>query len=256
MARSRTLKVVKGKGQDGRSGGSALLSQTDVAVGVLRDRIIDLTLEPGSKIDERLLMHRFKLGRTPAREALNRLCSEGFVKIHRNKGAFVAPLDLNQVRQFFEAYFAAERMSAYFCNCAHAELVDDLGQIQAEHEQASQARDYLRITAANTAFHTRIAQACENEYIYEFSARLHLQARRLSQVIYAMEQMRASDRDRHGRRIEQHHRAMIAAIRNGDTPELIDLVTRHAQLFNDRIVRVLAEAQCTDLTFVTPGQPV
>ena len=39
----------------------------------IRDRILDLTLAPGSRIDEKLLMERFRLSRTPARDALNTL---------------------------------------------------------------------------------------------------------------------------------------------------------------------------------------
>lgn len=233
---------------------TAALSQTELAVSVIRDRIIDLTLEPGSKIDERLLMDRFKLGRTPAREALNRLSAEGFVKIQRNKGAFVAPLELTHVRQFFDAYFAAERMTGYYCRTDHANLTTDLEAIQEAHDQSSDAGDYLRITDANAAFHTRISMASENEYIQEFSARLHQQARRLSHVIYFLETVRDDERLRLRRKIRQHHKTIIEAIVNGDNAELINLLTAHAQLFHDRIMRVVSNARGKDLSFERPDR--
>ena len=60
---------------------------TDAAVDTIRNRILDMTLVPGSRIDAPLLMKQFKLSRTPAREALNRLAAEGLVVLHANRGA-------------------------------------------------------------------------------------------------------------------------------------------------------------------------
>ena len=45
-------------------------SQTEAAVDLIRLKIIDMSLEPGSKLDEPLLRNHFRLGRTPAREAI------------------------------------------------------------------------------------------------------------------------------------------------------------------------------------------
>jgi len=253
MAGNKSLAVIKAKAEarpEHRNDGT--LSQTEVSVNVIRNRIIDLTLEPGSKIDERLLMDRFGLGRTPAREALNRLSSEGFVKIQRNKGAYVAPLGLAHVRQFFDAYFAAERMSGYFCDTRHEGLSADLASIQADHEKASQSGDRLRITEANTRFHARIALASNNEHVYDFCARLHQQARRLSHVVYNFETLSDGEREGIRRKIQGHHRAIMEAIAEGDNAELVAQLTLHAQLFHDRIMRVLREVRGQDLVFVHP----
>lgn len=259
MARARSLRVVKSEASlklDVNPIPPAL-SQTELAVSVIRDRIIDLTLEPGSKLDERLLMERFKLGRTPAREALNRLSTEGFVKIERNKGAFVAPLEISHVRQFFDAYFASERMCGYYCRTGQTGLLEDLVAIEATYEKYMDAKEYLGITGANADFHTRISEGCENEHIQEFGARLHQQARRLSHVIYCLEQVKDDERVRLRRKIRQHHRAIIEAIEAGDNAELMQQLTTHAQLFHDRIMRVIRDAKGLDLSFVRPvaGRP-
>src|SRR6202048_623975 len=75
-----------------------LSSQTDAALDLIRSRIVDMSLEPGSRIDERLLVDRFKLGRTPAREAINRLVAEGFVNIVPQRGGtYVCKLDLDEM---------------------------------------------------------------------------------------------------------------------------------------------------------------
>ncbi|MGI9334044.1 MAG: GntR family transcriptional regulator, partial [Gammaproteobacteria bacterium] len=90
--------------------GRAAKSLTEAATDTIRDRILDLSIEPGQRIDEKLLMERFNLSRTPVREALNRLATDGLVEIQSNRGAFVRPLDVRHIRQLFDAYIATERM--------------------------------------------------------------------------------------------------------------------------------------------------
>lgn len=227
-------------------------SLTEHSVSVIRNHIIDLTLEPGSKLDERLLMERFKLGRTPAREALNRLSSEGFVNIQRNKGAYVAPLEMTHVRQFFDAYFSAERMSGFFCQVGQEGLLSDLEAAQSDHDKASAAGDWLRITEANTRFHARIARASNNEHVYDFCARLHQQARRVSHVVYSLETAHEDEQKDMRQKIQGHHRAIVQAISKGDNAELMTQLTDHAQLFHDRVMRVLRSVVGHNVTFARP----
>ncbi len=60
---------------------------------VLRDEIIDLSLAPGSPIDENQLAERFSMSRTPIREALVRLASDGFVTTLPNRSTVVSNID-------------------------------------------------------------------------------------------------------------------------------------------------------------------
>src|SRR5579871_1515393 len=121
-------------------------SFTEAAVEIIRSRILDLTLAPGTRIDDKLLMKRFGMGRTPAREAFNHLAAEGLITIQRNKGAFVRPLDLADVRPFFDAYAASERIVGFFCRTDDPRLVDELEEIERQYETALGKRDYLEVT--------------------------------------------------------------------------------------------------------------
>jgi DNA-binding transcriptional regulator YhcF (GntR family) len=60
---------------------------------LLRDEILDLVLPPGSPIDEVQLAERFKLSRTPIREALRRLADEDLVEVHPRRAIHVTPVD-------------------------------------------------------------------------------------------------------------------------------------------------------------------
>lgn len=210
------------------------LSLTDAAVGIIRDRILDLTLPPSTRIDETMLSERFDLSRTPAREALNRLAAEGLVSIHHNRGTVVSPLDINNIREFFHAYFAAERLVGFFCNTRHKNLTPDLMEIDREYKAQLDNKNYLQLTKINSSFHTRIALATENKYFIEFSERLHNQARRISYYIFMWD----NDSERyktHQDRVTRDHGNIIRTIHRNDNPNLIELLTRHAHLFQERI---------------------
>ncbi len=225
-------------------------SLTERAVSTIRDRILDLTLAPGSRIDERLLMERFKLSRTPAREALNRLAAEGLVDIEANKGAFVCAIDVSQVNRFFDAYHAAERLVGYLCILSAPGLADHMERIHTDHQAAVNERRFLDVAQLNAAFHLAMAEATGNEYVADFSGRLHNHAQRLAYLIYCRE---AEERDflqTQQSLIIDEHAEIIEAIRRGDRDALIEALTKHARRFQDRIARFVGRSRTADFTVV------
>src|SRR5438477_10944439 len=80
--------------------------------------IVSLELRPGAVIDERALMQRLGIGRTPTREALRRLAQERLVEVYPRRGMFVTSVEirdlasLTEVRSLLESHvarLAAER---------------------------------------------------------------------------------------------------------------------------------------------------
>ena len=69
----------------------------------LRQSILELTLPPGSPLDEVSLSTQFHMSRTPVREALVRLSAEGLVVTLPNRSTIVAPIDFTQLPLYFEA---------------------------------------------------------------------------------------------------------------------------------------------------------
>lgn len=208
-------------------------------VDLIRDNILNLNLAPGVRVDDKLLMEKFGMGRTPAREAFNRLATEGFIVIQRNKGAYVRPLDIEQVREFFDAYCASERLVGFFCRTSDIHLVEDLRGIEAEYETVSKESHYLDMTRLNSEFHKRIAMASGNEYISDFANRLYNHARRLSYFIYLMPSEPQRDLQGMQRSIVGHHDDVIAAIAKHDNSELIRTLTLHAEFFHHWIMQAI-----------------
>jgi DNA-binding GntR family transcriptional regulator len=71
--------------------------------GALRNAIITLEIDPGTPLEEERLCLEYKVSRTPLREALIRLASDGLVELEPNKGARVAALQLVDVIDHYEA---------------------------------------------------------------------------------------------------------------------------------------------------------
>ena len=120
------------------------LSLADIATEKIRDWILDLTLQPGTQLDESFLRDRLAISRTPAREALNRLAAEGLVESHANRGFYVTSLDVNKTARFFDSFFIVEMAAANLCLFEHPHLVSDLLDIQKRHYAAVENNEFFK----------------------------------------------------------------------------------------------------------------
>lgn len=204
-------------------------SQTDEAVDLIRSKIIDLTLPQGSRIDERLLIEQFKLGRTPAREAINRLQAEGFVNIVPDRGGkFVRDLDMKEVSEIMTAHQVAESMLAALCDTDHTRIAQDLKSIQDRYEKAVAKRDYLLITELNQSFHLRMYSSIDNSFLMDFAQSTHRHVRRLLVMMYKLE---AHTPSVHSQQFEENvdeHRAIIRSVEQSDHNALKNQLPNHA----------------------------
>lgn len=78
----------------------------------VRERILNMRLAPGEELSEPDLVREFGVSRTLVREALIRLDSEGLAVLLPNRRARVAPLDLANTRELFEAMEICLRVTA------------------------------------------------------------------------------------------------------------------------------------------------
>ena len=195
---------------------------------ILRDEILDLTLLPGSPIDEIRLSERLSMSRTPIREALVRLASEGLVTTLPNRSTLVANIDFMNLHTFFDAmtlmYRVTTRLAAQFHTPA------DMAKIrarQAEFAKAVSAQDALSMIATNREFHAEIARAGRNPYYESLCLRLLDEGRRLLRMYYQ------SFDDQLPSEYVQEHEDLIAAIEARDIGRADSLAETHA----DQIVR-------------------
>jgi DNA-binding GntR family transcriptional regulator len=212
-------------------------------------KIIDMSLEPGSKLDEPLLRNHFRLGRTPAREAISRLVAEGLVTIFPNRGGmFVRGLDLVEIGEVTMAYQLVESVLAQLCRFEDQNLVADLEEIQARYTREVRRKSFLGITSVNEEFHLRMHRSIGNALFYEFALSTHRHLRRLLVLIYKMENTEKNVLESQMEINLGEHVAIIDAIRCGDRTRLNQILPAHAQQAQTRLTRILSEKRIPPLT--------
>lgn len=137
-----------------------------VVYEALRRAIIALELAPGANLEEPQLCQQYKVSRTPVREALIRLASEGLAEIQPNQGARVASLDFVDVVDHYEAMDVFQPITCHFA--AVRRTPEDLAAI---NEQLRCFRDAVArkhpadMIRCNYDLHSTIASACHNRCI-------------------------------------------------------------------------------------------
>lgn len=129
----------------------------------LRDLIIQGELAPGVKLNERVLCERLRTSRTPVREAIKYLASEGLVELLPNRGAIVTPITATTVRESFVVLGALEALAGELA-CVNAGDAD-IAEIRALHYQmlAHHARGELAAYfRCNQEIHLRLVECAGN----------------------------------------------------------------------------------------------
>jgi DNA-binding GntR family transcriptional regulator len=216
-------------------------SRVEEATEAIRNKILDLTLPPGKPINMRWLAADLGLGRTPSREALNRLAAEGLVHIEANQSAMARALDLDEINQLMEALRIAERISALYCQFGDPGLLDDVADMQGRQRRAVQEHRYLEASYWNAAFRSRIAATSRNWHLIEFHRRVANQARRLSCMIYAKEAQDDTYYQKQIRMLEGIHADLREALTRQDRERLIEVLESHVAIFKRRIAWTLEQ---------------
>lgn len=189
----------------------------------LRHDILAMKLAPGSPLDEVRLSERFKMSRTPIREALLKLSGDGLVTTLPNRNTIVTPIDFSTLPTYFEAlslmYRVTTRGAAQRVGSVN---FDSILQHQRDFTAAVEAQDAFAMIQANREFHVAIAEAAGNSFYTAFFTRLLDEGRRILRLYYS------SFEDRLPRKFVDEHEAMIAAIQAGDAEKADQLAIAHA----------------------------
>lgn len=208
----------------------------------LRNEIIDLTLAPGSPLEENQLSERFEMSRTPIREAILKLSADGLVTTLTNRATIVSQIDFMSLSSYFDAltlmYRVNTRLAAEFAT------EDDwckLEQLQAHYTEAVERGDALAMITANREFHVAIADAGGNRYYRDLFTRLLDEGRRLLRLYYI------SFNDKIPREYSHQHDEQIQAIRNRDIALADKLAKEHADQIVAQIQRYISKDRRHDI---------
>jgi DNA-binding GntR family transcriptional regulator len=203
------------------------------AYRAIRNAIQEGQLEAGQRILELELCAWLKVSRTPVREALRRLQSDGMVVHAPGGGLAIAQHDLRAVAELYDVRERLEGTAAALA--ARFADATEIHMLQAMLEAHRQLPDDPRVHAReNTRFHEQIYRAAHNRFLLKSLQDLHDSVVLLGRTTFAAP----------GRIAEAlgEHQAIVAAIARRDEAAAEELVRRHVRRGYELRLVAMAEA--------------
>lgn len=198
----------------------------------LRELIVTLALAPGSVVDERELMERLGLGRTPVREALRRLAQEQLVEVYPRRGTIVAPVDVGDLTALSEARSTLEgfaaRLAAERASDADREVARSL---LAELPRVAAAGDERGLIELDQRIHRHVYRCARNRFVESTLTEYYA----LSLRIWFL----ALDRVTRLDDAVTEHGEILQAVCDGDADRAETVMRRHIDAFERAIRAVL-----------------
>lgn len=186
----------------------------------LRHMIVEGELAPGEKLAEKELCEQFGVSRTPLREAMKVLATEGLVRLTPNRGCTVARLTLADLDEAFPIMGALEALSGELA-CQH--ITDaELDRIQELHDrmvrryEAGALRDYFKL---NEQIHEMILDAARNPTLAQMQLSLSGRVRRARYM--------ANMSPARWRKAVDEHEKILEALKARDAKRLAVLLKEH-----------------------------
>jgi DNA-binding GntR family transcriptional regulator len=208
-------------------------SQSEEAYLRIRDRIVSLDMPPGSVVNEARLRENLNIGRTPIREALQRLARENLVKSVPHRGTFVTDVNITdlaritEVRVVLEAH--AARLAAEKLASTDREAIEDLLAV-VERRSVTDQRELMQL---DQKIHQLVYRATRNPFLEATLERYLNLSLRLWYLVL--------DREIRLREAVDEHVELLKAILSGDGDLAEQIMRRHVTGFEHEIRKVLVE---------------
>ncbi|WP_321845855.1 GntR family transcriptional regulator [Paraburkholderia bannensis] len=206
---------------------------TDTIKRELSEQILSGALPGGTQIDEQMLVKRFGVSRTPAREALLQLAATGLVTLIPRQGAVVSSISLREYVGLNEVLASLESLAAGLA--ARRITTEETVVLRHSYEEcdaAASQSDPAAYRAANTRFHTTIYDACRNDYLNQQLRTLRARMRSIIDIRFERPaRMRASLKE---------HRDILEAILAGDEEAASKAMASHISAGANNFADMLA----------------
>lgn len=199
-------------------------------VDYLKESIIKGRLRPGERVAEPELAERFGISRTPIREALRQLESEGFLTVTPRKGATVSPITDKDVKEF---YAIKSLLEGYAARIACQKMTDrdikKMESLNAQMKRAAEKDDVKSFFRLDNQFHDVFLRVCDNDKLYNLVYSLVQQFERFRITALSLPgRMKIS--------VIQHDE-VIEAFKNGDAMIVEKLVKANAEKGGEVLVQ-------------------
>jgi DNA-binding GntR family transcriptional regulator len=241
MSRAMAKAPVSASRVEAKSGASTRkpkksASLTQRVYGMLRTEILTCVLEPGKEVSEAELAERFKVSKTPVREALATLRSEGLVRTFPRRGYQIVPVTFGDMNELFDLRTILEAGAAELaCQRITDSEIEHLNRLADVVYDRSEQPSLKRFVQANRDFHVAIAKASGNERLYQLLAR---QIDELERFFY----LGARLRDVSSETRSDHH-AIVDTLSKRDPAAAREIMIRHNEVTRQGLFQALASSR-------------
>ena len=200
----------------------------ETIVGRLRDMIIEGALPAGTRLHEGQLGEQLGISRTPLREAIKYLASEGLVELVPSRGAVVRRFGRKDVHDMLVVIRTLENLAGRLA-CAAASAAG-IAMVRAAHDamvERYRAGDRLAYYKLNQEIHTRIVELADNAALAHVHAGLQMRLKRVRFVGHEGPEKWAA--------AVAEHEEMIAALERRDGDALAEVLARHLSRAWERV---------------------
>jgi DNA-binding GntR family transcriptional regulator len=210
---------------------ASVRSQGERAYLLIRDQIVTLRLAPGAVIEEARLREELGLGRTPIREALQRLAHENLVTFIPHRGTFVSDINLTDLHRLTEVRTEIEGYAARLA--AERATTRDRAQMEALMAELStiDEADVHNLMRLDQRIHRIVRQATRNAFLQAMLEETF----NLSLRIWFL----GLDRGVRLKEAVEEHRQLLDAIVSRDAAKAESVMRQHVAGFEHAIRKVL-----------------
>ncbi len=195
----------------------------------LRRLILTLELEPGLAISEASLMKQYTWGRTPLREAFQRLAEQSLLQIIPHHGVVVAPLNIFDFVEVMDAMsMVIGPAAALACRHMTETQLDKLDDLVNQGAAASATGDFVHVAELDYEFHRELADATGNRYLRDYLLHLHRIATRFN--------FAAWKRDRNSTPSLEEHRQLASLFRQRNVEQVKTAMREHIENARTRLM--------------------
>lgn len=199
-----------------RSSGSAD-SSVDAVLAYARERIISGEFAPGAKLLPKVLTEQCQTSLIPVREALRALEAEGLVTIIRNRGAWIAPLSLGDLRDLYSVRIPLETGAILEARPFDEDDISRLEGILDDACAAMERGDQRAIIQSNRDLHFTIYRHCDSPWRMRIIEQLWAHSERYQRVALDFRDDAA----------DTEHRGIVRWLSKGDLRAAADELGAH-----------------------------
>ncbi len=205
---------------------------TELAYQSVKRHLFNGKVTEGSKLTEEWLSTQLGISKSPVREALNRLETEGLISIESRRGAYVRKFSLKEVQDLYEL---REVLEVYAVGVVEItpELLADLSASVAHTEQHLTEHNVMAHVEEDIRFHNRIAAATGNEELRRVLENVHQKSLICRSKTYHLSSATAP----------LSHGKILQGLADGDREVAQEAMREHIRFVRESLLRFLEEKE-------------